>query len=72
MRELTIDEMAEIRGGGWNTEEFLCNLAFDQLAGWNSLAIGMAIGGPAGAFTAFGVGLALGVGGNAICALITS
>ena len=60
--------MAEIRGGEWSTESFLCNAAFTQLGFWNGLAIGYAFGNLPGALVGAGISLA----GSAICELVTS
>ncbi|MBD3276203.1 MAG: hypothetical protein GF372_12880 [Candidatus Marinimicrobia bacterium] len=68
MKELTVEEMMEIRGGEWDTEEFLCNMGFTQLGFWNGLAVGYAFGNLPGAV----VGLGFGIAGNIVCSLATS
>ncbi len=77
MRELTFDEMAEIRGG-WSkadTENVTCSLAFAGFGSFNGLAIGVyygaIIGGPAGSAIGAGVSMVIGFGGSILSQALT-
>lgn len=71
MRELTIEEMAEIQGG-LSAEEILCNVGVTQLGMWNSIAFGLAFSNPAGIIAVSVGAAAFTIGGMFLCDAITS
>lgn len=71
MKELTMDEMAEIHGG-MSKGEALCNIGFIQFGMWNSIAFSLAFTTPLGiALVAVGAA-AFSVGSMFLCDAITS